>query len=229
MAFWFWTGAAAVVIILLIAALLSSIRIRVRYWRSGQLDQLVIVIRALYGVVQTQRTIPTITIRSWGIFYEEKAKSSMAGQNKDGQDKRFIDNGTVRRLWNATKSLKLSIDHLKEWSIRTLRRVECTRWRMDVRIGTGDAAATAVLSGLFWTLMGCVNGMASQYICLRTHPHGKVEPVYNGKEFSFVWEADFRIRASELALSMIGLGARTVRVRQALRAWKTWNAGPEHA
>ncbi|RUS48128.1 DUF2953 domain-containing protein [Cohnella sp. AR92] len=229
MAFWLWAGAAAVIVLLAAAVALSSIRIRIRYSRSGKMDQLVIVVRAFYGVLQTRRTIPTITLRSWGLLYEEKGKTNMAGATGGGQDKRFIGKRTIRRFREAFRNLKISVKHFREWLFQTLGQVECTRWRLDVRLGTGDAAHTAVLAGLCWTLMGCVNAAASQFIRLRTSPHGRVESVFSGKEFALVWEADFRIRVSKLAYSIMKLGVKTMRIGPALRAWRAWKAGPEHA
>ncbi|THF78329.1 DUF2953 domain-containing protein [Cohnella fermenti] len=229
MAFWLWIGGIfAAVLLLSVAVLLSSVRVRIRYSRSGKLDQLVIIVRALYGAVQTQRTIPTIAIKGWGILYEEKQKAGAVGAEKGRRGKRMIGERTVRRLWKAFRNLRLSISNLKEWALETLQHVECTRWRIDVRLGTGNAAHTAVLSGLCWTLMGCINGAASRFVRWRTHPHGKVEPVYSGKEFSLVWEADFLIRVSSLVSSLIGLGTRTIKPKAALRAWRTWKAGPGH-
>ncbi|MCC3373467.1 DUF2953 domain-containing protein [Cohnella sp. REN36] len=231
MAFWIGGTAVAIIALLAMAACMSYVRVRIRYSRSGKQDQLVLAVRALYGIVQLQKEIPSIMIRGMNIVYQERQKKATPGSGEDepSKSRRKINLSTIRRKRRAARIVMRSTRRFKAWALSFLRRVECTRWRLDVRIGTGDAALTGVAAGLFWTAMGAAVGVAGRFIRLRTHPHGRVEPNFKEAEFAVVWEADFRIRAGGALLSMLRLGFRTVHARTALRAWRSWMSPPEHA
>ncbi|MFC4599126.1 DUF2953 domain-containing protein [Cohnella hongkongensis] len=225
MAFWHWI-ASAVVAAALAAAWMSRVKIRIRYSRSGRLDQLVIIVRALFGLFHYQILMPSIFIRSWNVVYRERREGGLAGREKSNRFSRSLGRRTVRRYIRAYKSVLGSTKRFKQWARRTLKKVECTRWRLDFRVGTGDAASTAVASGLLWTVSGCATGMASHWISFRTSPHGEVKPNYSDSEFTAVWEADFRIRLGTLIWAMLKLGTRTIRIGKAIKAWRSWLAPP---
>lgn len=219
MAFWLWI-ASAVAAAVIAGALLSQIRIRVRYSRSGRLDQLVIVIRALHGLFRYQVVLPSIAVRGWSIVYREKAKGGFTGKSK--QDEIKFGYRSALRMARAYRSIMVSTNHFRSWAKRSLKKVECTRWRLDVRVGTGDAATTAVAAGLLWGASGCATGIASNLFSFRASARGEVEPNYTEPEFTLVWEADFRIRFGALVWSMLKLGTRTIRIGKAVRAWRAW-------
>ncbi|WP_158602178.1 DUF2953 domain-containing protein [Cohnella endophytica] len=226
MAFWLWS-ILAVLIIGIAGALFSRIRVRVRYSRSGKLDQLVIVVQGFYGLFHHQILVPSIVFRDWGVAYSAKREGSLAGQ--PGQKKRIIGKGTITRNVKAYRSIMRSTNKFRKWARQSLKKVECTRWRLDFKVGTGDAASTAFVTGLLWAASGCASGAVGQFLTLKTSPHGSVVPNYSAKEFTIVWEADFRIRLGTALASFFKLGRRTIRLGKALRAWRSWSAGPRQA
>ncbi|TVY04527.1 DUF2953 domain-containing protein [Cohnella terricola] len=228
MAFWLWI-ALAVVILLVAGALLSRIRFRVRYSRSGRLDQLVIVIRALHGLFQYQIEMPSVVIRGWNVVYRERKEGGLAGHGNAAKNKRRIGRGTLRRHSRAYRSLLSSTRSFRRWARSSLKKVECTRWRLDFRVGTGDAATTAVMAGLLWAVSGVASGAAGQFITFRTSPCGEVSPNYSSLEFTAVWEADFQIRLFAVIWAGIRLGSNTVHIRRAIRAWRSLTTPPKEA
>jgi hypothetical protein len=231
MAFWVWAGLAAAVLLLLgILALLSTVKVRIRYSHSGKFDQLIVLVRAAYGIVRIRMIVPSIMLRGWHLVYNQERHSHAGGLGKNSESgERSFGWHTIRRYRLAYRAIRASTRDFAPWLRQTMRKVECTRWRTDVRVGTGEAASTATLSGMLWSVMGCATGVAAHFVRLNAHPHGSVRPVYSGTEFSLVWEADFRIRAGTAALCFLRLGRRTVRMRQAYRAWRSWLRSPERA
>jgi len=223
MAFWLWI-ACAVAAAAIAAALLSSIRIRVRYSRSGRLDQLVVVVQALYGLFRYQLLFPSIVVRGWNVVYKEKAKEGLTGKKE--RNERKAGERSVRRYFRAYRSVRTSTYRFNRWARRSLKKVECTRWRMDVRVGTGDAASTATAVGLLWALSGCATGLASTLLSFRAPARGEVEPNYKAPEFTLVWEADFRLRFGTLLWAVLRLGTNTIRIGKAIRAWRALLAPP---
>jgi len=227
MVFWFWTAACACVVAVAIAASMSFVRIRVRYSRSGKLDQLIVIVHAVYGLYRLKLEIPTIRISSTGVAYDFKQKSDAPGAGREGGGKgRLINMRSIRRLRLAAKEALRSVRQLKGWMFAGLRKVECTRYRMDIRIGTGDAASTGVATGLCWSVMGLAAGVLDRFVKLRTHPHGEVVPVYGGVELSVVWEADFRIRMGTAAVHALRVLPRLQYGAALRRAYRNWRAIP---
>lgn len=226
MAFWLWC-IVAVVIIGIIGALISRIRVRVRYSRSGKLDQLVVVVQGLYGLFQHQVIVPSITLRGWGVTFSEKREGDLAGRSEP--KKRMIGKETIIRLARSYRTILRSTNQFRRWAKKAMKKVECTRWRLDFRVGTGDAASTAVVTGLLWAVSGCATGAIGQVVTLKASPHGEVVPNYSTTEFTVVWEADFRIRLGTSVALLLKLGGRTIRIRKALRAWRSGISSPSEA
>lgn len=231
MAFWLWLLwiAGTIVVVCFIAALFSRIRVRVRYSRSGHLDQLVVVTQALYGLFHYQIILPTIVIRDWSVIFREKSVGGLPGGHNQKKKRRFIGRGTILRYARAYRTLLLSTKKFRRWARQSMKKVECTRWRLDFRVGTGDAASTAVVSGLLWAISGCASGVAGQYITLKTSPQGQVATNYSAPEFTVVWEADFRIRLGTALWVILKLGTKTIQLKKAIRAWRNWLSGPKEA
>lgn len=230
MVFWFWTAAIALLAAAAIAACLSFVRIRVRYSRSGKLDQLIVIVHAIYGLYRFKMEVPTIRFSSSGLSYDFKQKSDTAGAGtEDGGKGRLINMRSIRHIRLTVREALRSARQLKRWMLTGLRKIECTRYRMDIRIGTGDAASTGVATGLCWAFMGIAVGALDRFVRLRTHPHGQVVPVYNDAELSVVWEADFRIRAGTAMVHAFRLLPR-LHYGAALRnAYRNWRAIPRQA
>ncbi|WP_239614075.1 DUF2953 domain-containing protein [Cohnella mopanensis] len=224
MAFWLWI-VLAIVIAGLVAALFSRIRVRVRYSRSGRLDQLVVVIQALYGLFHYQVNLPSIVIRGWNVVYKEHREGNILGPKRNNK-KRIIGRLTIVRYMKAYRTILLSTTKFRRWARQTMKKIECTRWRLDFRVGTGDAASTATMTGLLWAVSGCASGAAAQLISLKTSPQGDIAPNYSSTEFTVVWEADFRIRLSAALWAVVKLGTSTIRIGKAIRAWRNWLSGP---
>ena len=225
MAFWLWCAVGALVI-LMIVAMASRIRIRVRYSRSGRLDQLVVIVQALYGLFHYQLVLPSIMVRGWNVIYSEK-RATGTGTLREEEKKRRFGVRTVKRYWRSYRAIRFSTRKFTRWLRTTMKKVECTRWRLDFRVGTGDAAQTAVLTGLLWAVAGCASGVAGQFMTLSAMPQSRIEPNYSEPEFSAVWEADFQIRAITAIWSVVKLGTRTLNIRKAMRAWRSTLTPPE--
>jgi hypothetical protein len=229
MAFLFWTIGASLLVLLISAAAASHIRVRIRYSRSEEQDRLVIIVHALYGLIRSRRTVTSIMVRGMSLFLRENRTSGWAIGVKREEKEREIDWTAMRRSLRAFRAVRRYTVGFRPWAASVLRRVECTRWRLDLRVGTGDAASTAVVAGLLWAALGCMTAAAGQWMRLRAHPHGEVRPNYGAEEMTIVWEGDFRVRLGTMIVAFVKLGKRTVHLRRAWSAWKSWLSEPERA
>ncbi|MBW5446689.1 DUF2953 domain-containing protein [Cohnella sp. CFH 77786] len=220
MAFWLWIGLAALAVLVALTLLLafSRIRIRIRYSRSGESDQLTVIVRALYGAYRYRAIVPSIMFLGANILFDKKSLERVVGRPRMSMSKWRVA-ADVLKLWRE----------ISPWLRDMIRNVNCTRFRFDFRVGTGEASSTAILSGLLWSVYGWAIGIVGQWVNLKTKPYGAIEPVYHAEEFSMVWEADFEVRAGAFAMSVLHLGFRHPGLRQSWRKWRGWLRGPQSA
>jgi hypothetical protein len=217
MAFWFCLALVVLLALVMLAAI-SRVKVRVRYSRSGENDQLVVVLRALFGAYRYHVVIPAFMVRGWNLVYGIKSSQQFAGQQTVSKPEWRVGAGVIRRLMS------------NKWLRASLKTVECTRFRLDMRVGTGDALLTGICSGLFWTLYGCAVALTSQTVTLKTRPYGGVAPVFGStQELSVVWEADFRVRTGTFVWALLKNGGRTVIMRQSWKNWRNWVKRPQSA
>lgn len=210
MALFVWLGTMAFLVLLLLAALLSRIHVRVRYAKSGAEDRLIIIIRALYGAYRKQLTFPSVTERI-GQLLVEKAKSNKSAEQHCASHRKPRAGTALFRHGQA------KLPRLR----KIMKKIQCTRFRLDIRAGTGDAALTGVISGVLWGTHGCAVALVERWLKMRTRPHGAVEPVYNGVEFSVVCEIDCRVRVGTLIAALLFGGIRMASLRQSWSGMRT--------
>jgi len=217
MAFVVWIGVVIVIALLLLAAALSRIRVRVRYARSSKQDHLVVIVRALYGAYRYRLTVPSVMIRGKEILFDKKSSANITGKPSLSH--------LTRRTGNPI--FKYGRQMLP-WMRNMLRKVECTRFRLDFRVGTGEAPSTAVASGVLWSIYGCAIALAAEFVTMKTKPHGAVQPVYGNAEFSVVWEADLSLRVGTFASTLLFGGIKAVPLLKSWNQWRHWLNEPQH-
>lgn len=215
MAFCFVGAVTAVFLLLAAGALASRVSVRVRLAKSGTSDRLTVVGRALFGLVRFRLVIPSFMMHGLRLVYVVSVSADVAGWSlhKSWREAGGSESGAlrlVRRLAGKRRQWK--------WTLAVLRHVTCTRWRLDVGIGTGDAASTGVAAGLAWMLLGLAAGATSRVVRLATRPRGEVRPDFRRAEFSLVWEADFHMVLGALALALLRIAFRI----GPARLWRSW-------
>lgn len=215
MAFFVLVAVLAVLLLLAAVALASRVVVRVRLAKSGTSDRLTVVGRALFGLVRFQLVIPSFMICGLRLVYDVSVSVDVAGRSfrKWWRQTGGSETGPlrlVRRLAGKRRQWK--------WMMAVLRHVSCTRWRLEVGIGTGDAASTGVAAGVAWMLLGLAVGATSRLVRLEARPRGEVRPDFQGTAFSLVWEADFHIVLAVLAAALLRIAFRIGPVH----LWRTW-------
>jgi len=213
-------AAIAMLILLLVLAVSSRINMRIRYSHSGKDDQLILIVHAWKGLLRYRLIVPSIMTEGRVVRISRKSALQLAGKTILFPLRKQTGNRLFKRLYQNRKTWQVLMKTV-------LRKVECTRFRLDFRVGTGDAPSTAVLAGALWSLWGCVIGALGQWVRLSTSPSGQVFPVYNGKEFSLVWEADFRFRPLALGIAVLRSGNRQLQFRKLWQLLRPGRRNPQ--
>ena len=223
MAFWFWLALGVILLAALVLLLsMSSVRIRVRYFQSGGHGRLTVVVRGLYGLIRYRIEIPDVVRRVRTFFFENKNDSAQPSDAASRSEPNLLRKAVALR--RKMKSARLLAWTLPPMMRRGLKKVACTRFRLDFRIGTGDASSTAVLCGLLWTVYGCLVAGLAALVRMKARPHGEVVPEYRTLEFSMVWEADFEFRAGPMLAAALRAMLFQAPKGKILKQWKKWRS-----
>lgn len=112
---------------------------------------------------------------------------------------------------------------LVEWTKSVLSRTVCTELSWVTRIGLGDAADTAVTTGVVWGIKTSILGYLLRFVRLEARPSLNVQPQFNRTMFSTEAVCKFKLKALYAVYAGFRLLVRILRAKGGLRTWrKIW-------
>lgn len=207
--------AIALIAVLLVVVLSSFIQAQFRVERIMENDELAIYVKALFGLVKFRFRVPMIRYRGLVTGVEVKMETT----NVPTLPKRITPKSVMRAFENALELIKHTVNWTK-WVKRTLARIHCTKlhWRTDV--GFGDAAETAITTGLVWSLKSSILGVIFRWVRLETKPELAVQPSYNLPQFSTNLDCIVKIRLANAMVAGLLLILSVFRAKGGLRTWQ---------
>lgn len=177
------------------ALLLSRIRTEIFVSRFRFNDRITVDVRALFGLFRYRIYVPLIDFNSWleGFTIKKKADAS-AKASAEGSMKLDLTRERIMSTYERYKLLLKNVYNLKEWTKASLKRLECTYFMWNTRIGVGDAPETAIATGLVWGVKSSLLGMGFGLIRLKTRPNIQVSPQYNMQTFTTELMCKLQIR-----------------------------------
>lgn len=79
----------------------------------------------------------------------------------------------------------------------------CESWHWETRLGTGDAAATAMLSGGMWGAKSCIYALLIQQVRFLQVPRFVVVPEFQRPTFDVTFDSIFRFRPGQIILMIV--------------------------
>ncbi|WP_342561866.1 DUF2953 domain-containing protein [Paenibacillus sp. FSL R7-0345] len=212
----------ALLLVVIVLVLSSSIHFHFRLNRIGKDDRVEFDIKALFGLVKFHYELPKLVYE--GIARGVKVKLEQSGvtpvrQENDSEEQ--IDKDKVEGWREEVKEALKATRGLKSWSKQVLSHVRITRFDWSTDFSLGDAATTAiatgVASGLKWGLVGWM----SRVVRLQRSPRMFVVPVFRD-EMCFSTEAvcTGKIPLAYILYAGFQLLWRIVRVKGGLSRWK---------
>jgi len=201
---------------LLAAVLLSNVRVRVKYFREGENDEIDASLKALFGLVRLRFKVPTVELKPWlrGIRLKvDQEESSAAVPELD------FAREEIERFVRRVRKLVVHMKNYKQFFADTLQHVRVEELRWETRFGLGDAAETGLTGGVVWGLKSAVIGYASRWVSLERRPAMQVTPVFNKPTFRT--DALVRTRIRVYRLLLIGT-MLLVRVFRRRGGWIVW-------
>jgi hypothetical protein len=212
---------AAAVVVLIIILLSSSVRCRLSVNHENSEDEIIIHVDAVFGLVKKRIAVPIITFKNFYERMETKAEYMDEPQHQLGAEpKKATDKHAIKNGFQKARELLAHCSQFNKWLTDTLAHVRCTRLFWKTEVGVGDAAETALTTGMIWGLKTSLLGVVFRFIKLAARPQLHVAPFFNETKFSTQLLILAQIRFFYIVVAGIRLLYRIVKVKNGLKTWQ---------
>jgi hypothetical protein len=220
-----WLGLVLFLVAVVVWISLSRLRVQLYFSRVKDNDHFFAEFKVLGGLFSRRLEIPYIEYRGifGGIFVKMVKLGAMGAQQDHLQDvqKQHLTPERISDMYHWGKRLLKHVKDFTEWLRHTLTHVKCSEFRWDTRLGIGDAAETALATGMLWAVKSTLFGYIFQYVHLETKPKLSIQPQYNHTEFSSEFSCHANIRIGFLIFSLLVLVWRIMKSKGGLKFWQT--------
>jgi hypothetical protein len=200
---------------------LSYLRIHFLFSRVKDNDLLSVQFKLLGGLLKFCIVVPYEQYRGVcsGILIKLGALGKKQ-ESKPDKPKQQFSPERLSELFQWAKRALSHVDEVTDWLRDMVTHMKCSEFRWDTRIGVGDAAETAVATGMLWALKSSIIGFVFHYVVLQTKPMVTIQPQYNNMTFTTALSCDAKIRLGHIILSVFRLGWRIIRSKGSLKSWQ---------
>lgn len=183
-----------IVLLLLITVLLiSKINIRVTYYREGMDDELIIIVSALFGLVNIKNEFNLLEL------LQEKRPALKVRDELEAKarGKPLTEFGSIVNAENALEYIRkyMNMKEKLQATFRYIRRkVYIKKLKWHTVLGTGDAAATGILIGFLWNAKTFFSLIAGLVFKTPLVPDLSLIPCFDGAFFRTNFDCILSIR-----------------------------------
>ncbi|WP_162463130.1 DUF2953 domain-containing protein [Paenibacillus psychroresistens] len=217
-----WLWLVIFLVVVMVGLGLSRLRVHIFFSRVKDNDHFFVHLKLLGGLISYKMDVPILEYR--GLFggFAIKMKSILRITKKEMQPKKQKEQFTPERISDIYRWGRVLLAHVREftsWLHHMLTHVKCTEFRWNTRLGIGDAAETALATGMLWAVKSTLFGYIFQYVHLEAKPKLSIQPQYNHPEFSTEFSCHASIRIGYLFYSMLVLLWRIMKSKGGLKTW----------
>lgn len=187
-----------VLFLFIFISLFTKLTIDLTYKFDPNDQRLVILIKALFGLIRIRMDIPELNDTNTEKQKSEKPDPSL---DKNFTDIDSIDEDEALKAYRPIKYWMKNMNELYKVVKKSLKKVRITQLVWKSAIGTGDAATTGIISGVGWSFKGTVIGMLSYYFSLKVQPQLEIRPIFNRKISNTYVKCIFQVRAGQAILA----------------------------
>lgn len=205
----------------IIAVCMSDMTLRLVTSHVGQNDQVTIDIHALFGLLRRRYTVPMIKFK--GLMKGLMLHAEKVNRNQGvvlNQASEMITIDKVQEYYRNVQNLIAHFVDFNEWMSKTLHRIKFTKLNWTTYIGFGDAAETAIATGLVWSLKTSLLGYIARFIRLKTVPSLAVHPSYNQPQLTTEIVGEAKIRMGYVFVAGFMFLVRILRAKGGFRTWQ---------
>lgn len=187
-----------VLFLFIFISLFTKLTIDLTYKFDPNDQRLVILIKALFGLIRIRMDIPELNDTNTEKQKSEKPDPSL---DKNFTDIDSIDEDEALKAYRPIKYWMKNMNELYKVMKKSLKKVRITQLVWKSAIGTGNAATTGIISGVGWSFKGTVIGMLSYYFSLKVQPQLEIRPIFNRKISNTYVKCIFQVRAGQAILA----------------------------
>ncbi|MDA8352033.1 MAG: DUF2953 domain-containing protein [Firmicutes bacterium] len=207
-----WKILLTAILVILVIFPFTSVRIHLVYRRKEEKDHLEIGFRLFFGMIRFRTVIPSFHFDQNGILFQPELKTK--DTEKPGKKQRF-NLQKIRRYLAKINQFRRQIvsfqEIVSEVNRRFLKHVVCEQLIWKSAVGTGDAASTGVVTGIFWGIKSTLIGFAGSYIRWQEAPRLDIEPLFHSEKIETTLDSIIRFRVGHAILAVIHLLIRMIR------------------
>jgi len=201
-------------IIFLIIILYSNIKIEISFKRHNEDDMLGINIIVFYGIFKYKRQIPFMDLVKGHdniSALELKSEVQYNGKHK-GEDKSVINIHEAQKIIDKYKKLYIRFEKFIVPFIKRIKeKIIIKKIYLNTELGTNDAAETAVITGIIWSLKSyAVTILANNFDSSDIFVN--VVPNYNIRTFKTSIDCIFSIKLGNI----INAGLKTLLAKKGM-------------
>lgn len=194
---------AVFLIILLLYMMPVAVSIEIN--REKENNKITIGLRTLYGLLKLKTKIPFLNITFENGKLALKYKVEVANRKRDKLFARFTKLFSIEEGESLYKAYKNNKNKFAPLLGYIAKKAKITDLKFKLHMGMGDAAASGVLYGIVWIIIGSVVTISKS--CLNINePRITVVPVFNRIQLSF----DFSCIISMKSGHIINAGIRAI-------------------
>ena len=207
---------------LLISFLLTHVKIIIEYKKSEQNDHIHLELKFLFDLLALKFDIPVLKMTSFLEGAQVKMQASPAGPAENDAEPAqsrgglFLTPRKVKKGLELINRIKLRAHDVQEVAKFTLSKLKCEKFEWHTRVGVGDAASTAMVTGLFWGVKTTLFGAFAHYIALRTTPRINVVPAYYSTEVDTRFLCIFRYRIGNSIIAVVRILFKLIKGREGI-------------
>ncbi|MDF2717889.1 MAG: hypothetical protein K0R28_4814 [Paenibacillus sp.] len=216
-----WLGLIAGILVAgMLLFAFSDMLLKVRFSHTEGDDHITLDVKGLYGLLRFRYVVPVLYWAENGLRLKTEIVNRNSGKGLMGDDNVTITRDKVEEFFQRTKQMLAYTAKLLEWTKGVLARTVCTEISWVTRVGLGDAADTAVTTGVVWGLKTSLLGFLFRYIRLEAKPVLSVQPQFNRMQFSTEGMFVLEIKAGYALYAVFMLLYRILRVKGGLKTWR---------
>ncbi|PKM83928.1 MAG: hypothetical protein CVU88_00565 [Firmicutes bacterium HGW-Firmicutes-13] len=191
--------------------------IKLKYLRENKNDLLTVQLRILWGIINLKFEVPLIEKSARGV----KLAGSLKFKNKTVKEQKSHQEIQIFQLVGRVKYIREKIKKIAFLINLTAKRIRCKNFIWSTKFGLNDAAQTGILSGIIWSIKGCLLSVMKNFFIFKDcKPVLQVLPDFNKSGYRIEFEASFSLYIYQLYLLALVVLYLKHQGGEAIR-WKT--------
>lgn len=181
------------IIILIAIVLISRVNIRVTYLRESSDDEVIIIVSALFGLINIKNEFNLLELLVRGVP-ALKIRGEVEATAKGDLLKEFGDLVYAEKLMYYYRKYKAVSYKYREAINYAKKRVYIRKLKWFTVLGAGDAAVTGIAIGLLWNIKTIVSVLLNLKFKFLVLPDINIVPCFDGSKLSTNFDCILSIR-----------------------------------